>query len=251
MSERKPILLAIPVHNEARHIAGVLEEARRHAPAEILVIDDGSRDATPRILSELSNRIEGLRVERHESNRGYGAALATAFRHALDGDWEGLVTMDCDGQHQPSRIPEIAARLDDADIVSGSRYLENLGGSGRVPEDRRRINRVVTAWLNAALGLRLTDAFCGFKGYSRRALRAIEITEPGYAMPLQVWTRAVQHGLRIVEVAVELIYLDESRAFGGALDDAEFRLRHYRGVLERELRRAGFEAPDWGAAVVS
>ena len=60
-------------------------------------------------------------------------------------------------------------------------------------------------------------------------------------MPLQVWVQAVEHGLSIVEVPVPLIYLDESRAFGGALDDADYRLNHYRTVFQEALRRAGLE----------
>jgi hypothetical protein len=60
-------------------------------------------------------------------------------------------------------------------------------------------------------------------------------------MPLQVWVQAVEHGMRIVEVPVPLVYLDESRAFGGALDDAEHRLNHYREVFQQALRKAGME----------
>ena len=70
-------------------------------------------------------------------------------------------------------------------------------------------------------GLNLTDAFCGFKAYRTSALAQFEITDDGYAMPLQVWVQAAAHGLTVVEVPVPLIYLDESRAFGGSLDDAE------------------------------
>src|ERR671939_693269 len=92
-----------------------------------------------------------------------------------------------DGQHEPSRIPEVAAPLAEADIVSGSRYLKVFDPSQRPPEARRRINAEVTRWLNECLGLDLTDAFCGFKAYRRSALECFEITDLGYAMPLQVW----------------------------------------------------------------
>jgi len=99
----------------------------------------------------------------------------------------------------------------------------------------------VTRWLNECLGLNLTDAFCGFKAYRTPALERFEITDDGYAMPLQVWVQAVAHGMTIVEVPVPLIYLDESRAFGGALDDAEYRLKHYRAVFHEAMSRAGLE----------
>jgi dolichol-phosphate mannosyltransferase len=230
------LLTAIPVHNEQEHLAGVLREVASHAD-DILVVDDGSTDRTP----ELLRAFPGVKVIRHPRNLGYGAGLRTAFQHAIEQGYDGLVTLDCDGQHEPALIPLLAERLADADIVSGSRYLKVFDPKAKPPEKRRKINAEVTRWLNESLGLNLTDAFCGFKAYRRRALEVFEITDLGYAMPLQVWVQAVQHGLSIVEVPVPLIYLDEKRAFGGALDDSTYRLNHYRRVLQDALRRAGLE----------
>jgi glycosyltransferase involved in cell wall biosynthesis len=228
------LLTAIPVYNEEAHIEPVLTEVLRHAD-DVLVVDDGSTDRTP----ELLGRFPQIQVIRHPKNRGYGAGLRSAFRHTLDGGYDGLVTLDCDGQHEPARIPAIAAPLEEADIVSGSRYLEVFDPTQRPPEQRRRINVEVTGWLNRCLGLHLTDAFCGFKAYRASALARLDITDDGYAMPLQVWVQAAVLGLRVVEVPVPLIYLDEARAFGGALDNAEYRLNHYRDVFRAAMRRAG------------
>jgi dolichol-phosphate mannosyltransferase len=221
-------LTALPVYNEAAHVGGVLDEVLRHA-SDVLVVDDGSTDGTAELLAARRD----VRVVSHARNAGYGAALATAFRETLAGPWDGLVTIDCDGQHQPRLIPEFVAAAAQADIVSGSRYLRRFPGDSRPPAARRRINMEVTAELNARLGLGLTDAFCGFKAYSRRALEALHVTETGYAMPLEVWVQAAAAGLRIVELPVPLVYLDLARSFGGALDDAATRLAYYRGVLDR------------------
>jgi dolichol-phosphate mannosyltransferase len=231
------LLTAIPVYNEEAYLPSVLAEVVRSAE-NVLVVDDGSTDRTP----ELLRGFPSVQTIRHPRNLGYGASLRTAFQAAIDQGYTGLVTLDCDGQHEPSRIPILAERLDEADIVSGSRYLQVFDPAQTPPEQRRRINVEVTRWLNECLGLNLTDAFCGFKTYRVQALRSFEITEDGYAMPLQVWVQAVARGLRIVEVPVPLIYLDESRAFGGALDDAQFRLEHYRRVLRAALERAGIRA---------
>lgn len=227
-------LTAIPVYNEQDHIEPVLREVLRHA-GEVLVVDDGSTDRTPEILREFPQ----VQVIRHDRNRGYGAGLRSAFERTIAGGYDGLVTLDCDGQHEPCRIPEIAAPLADHDIVSGSRYLRVFDPDQRPPEQRRRINVEVTRWLNACLGLNLTDAFCGFKAYRTAALRRFRITDEGYAMPLQVWVQAARDGLSVVEVPVPLIYLDESRAFGGALDDATYRLEHYRRVFRAAMEQAG------------
>jgi glycosyltransferase involved in cell wall biosynthesis len=219
-------LTAIPVYNEARHLATVLTEVRRYCP-EILVIDDGSTDATPDLLA----RESGLRRVTHPVNRGYGAAIASAFEYTLAHDFDVLVTMDCDGQHEPARLPVLLEAIDAADIVSGSRYLRDFRQDTPAPGDRRHINRVITDELNERYGLNLTDAFCGFKAYRRAALAGLRITETGWGMPLQLWVQAVRLGLRVREVGVPRLYLDPSRAFGGVLNDAETRLAYYRRVM--------------------
>ena len=228
-------LTALPVYNEQSHLAEVLATVRQYAQ-DILVVDDGSTDATP----ELLKRESGIRVVTHSPNRGYGAALQSAFDYAIEHKYDVLVSIDCDGQHEPRLIPELVARVFEeaarpADIVSGSRYLQVFEGDSRPPEERRRINQLVTELINDRLSLNLTDAFCGFKAYRVDALPRLSITEFGYAMPLQLWVQAVRSEFRIVEHPVPLIYLDESRSFGGSLDDANLRLAYYREVLDREL----------------
>lgn len=229
------ILAALPVYNEAAHVTDVIRQVRRFA-ADVLVVDDGSTDSTPSLLAEA----EGIHVLTHPTNRGYGAALASAFEFAIEQRYDALVTIDCDGQHQPQLIPEIVQALfpeegAHVDIVSGSRYLQIFDGDSLPPADRRRINAEVTQQLNDRLGLSLTDAFCGFKAYRTSALAQLEITDTGYAMPLQLWVQAAAKDLAIVEFPVPLIYLDEERSFGGSLDDADRRRAYYQEVIDREL----------------
>jgi len=248
-------LTALPVYNEQDHVNPVLDQVVRHAP-DVLVVDDGSTDGTSALLAARQAQRRDITVIRHETNRGYGAALATAFTAALaarddGGRFAGLVTIDCDGQHQPQLIPSFIAAVGDADdpsvdIVSGSRYLRQFPGDSQAPASRRQINQQITAEINRRLGLSLTDAFCGFKAYSRRALLTLTVTEPGYAMPLEVWVQAATAGLVIRELPVPLVYLDASRSFGGSLDDAATRLAHYREVLDRAAGAAGLAAADTG-----
>lgn len=219
-------LTAIPVYNEARHLDGVLAEVRRYS-SHILVVNDGSTDQTAQLLS----RQQGLQVITHPQNRGYGAALISAFAYTLQHGYEVLVTMDCDGQHEPGRISVLLEAIHNADIVSGSRYLRDFRQDTLPPEDRRLINHQVTTELNQRHGLQLTDTFCGFKAYRREALAQLHITETGWGMPLQLWVQAARAGLRIKEVGVPRIYLDPTRAFGGVLNDAEERLAYYRRVI--------------------
>ncbi len=229
------ILTALPVYNEEAHLLEVLPEVQKYS-SSVLVVDDGSTDRTPELLSQ----IPGIEVIRHPQNSGYGAGLRSAFQFAIEHDFDVLVTIDCDGQHQPQLIPAMAAEVfadpeQPWDIVSGSRYLEIFDDNSVPPADRRGINIEITRQLNETLGLNLTDSFCGFKAYRVAALNCFDITELGYAMPLQFWVQAVQHHLRITEFPVPLVYLDEKRSFGGALDDAQKRLMYYREVLQREI----------------
>jgi dolichol-phosphate mannosyltransferase len=224
---RMTFLTAIPVYNEERHVESVLREVRRYSP-NILVVNDGSTDRTGELLA----RQEGINVIRHCRNRGYGAALMSAFAFALRQNIEVLVTMDCDGQHEPARIPVLLEAIHDVDLVSGSRYLRDFRQDTAAPQDRQQINRTITSELNERFGLDLTDAFCGFKAYRRCALAKLRITETGWGMPLQLWVQAARLGLRVKEIGVPRVYLDPNRAFGGVLNDAQERLAYYRRIID-------------------
>jgi dolichol-phosphate mannosyltransferase len=224
------------VFNEERHLEPVLQEIARYSPS-ILVINDGSTDHTGDLLEQLKARFNrdgrSLDVITHPQNRGYGAALISAFNHVREhADIDVLVTMDCDGQHEPARIPVLLEAIHDADILSGSRYLRDFRQDSAPPADRLQINQIITHELNERFGLHLTDAFCGFKAYRRRAIEQLSISETGWGMPLQLWVQAARMGLRIKEVGVPRLYLDPNRAFGGVLNDAEARLAYYRRVID-------------------
>lgn len=224
-------LTALPVYNEVKYVSGVLDEVKRYCK-EVLVVDDGSTDGTSDVLAQRTD----IRIATHEENRGYGAALLTAFAYAKQHGFEMIVTIDCDGQHEPKRIPLFfESCVPGVDIVSGSRYLRQFAGDTPPPEARRRINEQVTSELNRRLGLSLTDAFCGFKCYRVSSLERLNIQEAGYAMPLEVWVQVAAAGLKVIELPVPLIYLDEKRSFGGVLDDAQTRLQYYHLTLDRAM----------------
>ena len=109
-----------------------------------------------------------------------------------------------------------------------------------MPADRRRINQTITTQLNEKLKLNLTDGFCGFKAYRVSAVQKLELSETGYALPLELWVQAAYHQLRIREIPVNLIYHDQDRHFGGSLDEPETRLQHYLSAFERALGQVGW-----------
>jgi glycosyltransferase involved in cell wall biosynthesis len=229
-------LVAIPVHNELKHVRRVLTEVRRYH-RHILVIDDGSTDGTAPLLQRLEEA-QTIQLIRHPVNRGYGQSIIDAFTHADARGYDWVITMDCDLQHEPRMIPQFLRRIrtDRFDIISGSRYLRPRCDDDLPPGDRRAVNATITPLINDLLGLRLTDSFCGYKAHRVCAMIPLGLDEPGYAFPMQLWPRAAQAGLRITEIPVRLIYNDPNRHFGGMLDDVSRRLLHYLEVLQRELR---------------
>ncbi len=242
------MLIAIPVFNEASTLERVLQRVREVIDSgrmsdetiDVLVVNDGSSDGTGELLQ--NQQIASVLTQHR--NLGYGRALIDAFGWAHGRGYDWVITMDCDEQHEPAELPRFfaACREDTHDIVSGSRYLLPQADEA-APHDRRAINQTLTREINERLGDRftaaggvlLTDTFCGFKAHRTLAMMELDLSEDGYAFPMQFWVRAAAAGLRICEIPTSLLYLDASRSFGGVLDNPEARLSHYRDVLHREL----------------
>ena len=228
------VLIAIPVHNERKYVAQVLERVRQFHD-QILFVDDGSTDGTGEFLQQQA----GIHVVRHPTNYGYGRSIIDGFAFAAEHGYDWVITMDCDEQHEPEMIPKFLEELrtNRWDIISGSRYTADNLNEDVAPGDRRAINATITALVNDLFSWKLTDAFCGFKAHRVSAMQKLNLDEAGYAFPLQLWPRAYDAGLRIKEISVKRIYNDPNRTFGGNLDDARRRLRHYLDVFKREMKR--------------
>jgi glycosyltransferase involved in cell wall biosynthesis len=227
-------VVLLPLYNEGPTLSRVLDEVRRCARGVgVLVVDDGSTDASPRILDGYPD----IAVLTHAQNEGYGQSLIDGFAYAIAHGYDAVVTLDCDEQHEPRQIPHFVEALDGADIVSGSRYLDPAAGGDPAPPDRRALNGEITTRLRALTGYSITDAFCGFKAYRTAALRLMQLSEPSYGLPLQVWIQAAHHRLRITELATPRIYKNPERRFWGGLDDVAVRRQYYEEVLQREVTR--------------
>ncbi|MDP9175233.1 MAG: glycosyltransferase family 2 protein [Planctomycetota bacterium] len=226
------LLIAVPVFNERKYVGHVLDRIKQYSP-ELLVVDDGSSDGTGEMLAARSD----IHLIRHAKNLGYGQSLIDAFNYADRADYDWVITMDCDEQHEPEAIPRFIHEMETGnwDIISGSRYLKPRTNDDLPPTDRRAVNVTLTTILNDLFHLNITDAFCGFKAHRVSAMRKLRLTVPGYAFPLQLWPQIAAAGLRLTEIPVRRIYNDPTRHFGGDLDDTGNRLRHYLDVLRNEV----------------
>ncbi|MCR8454639.1 MAG: glycosyltransferase family 2 protein [Crenarchaeota archaeon] len=206
MSERKLLIVAcIPAYNEEKTIAGVVLRTMKYVD-RVIVCDDGSSDLTGLIAERL-----GAEVIRHGRNLGYGAALSSLFRRAEELGADIAVTLDADGQHDPSYIPRLVEPIikGEADIVIGSRFLSREEEKA-VPAYRRLGIRVIT-WLTRRTSYKeLTDAQSGFRAYSRRAVPFIIPSEMGMGASVEILLKARRAGLKIVEVPVRIEYGEET-----------------------------------------
>ena len=194
------MIVGLPAYNEAERLPAVLAAIRAAGGAtEIVVVDDGSADATAEVAAK-----EGAHVLRHPFNLGYGAALQTFYKYALRSGAELAVQLDADGQHDPAEIPRLAAPIvqGECDLVIGSRF---------VAESEYRMGPIKTLgrWLFAALGraagLSVTDPTSGFQALNRKvlALYCESFFPPDYP-DVDVLVAAVRRGVRIREVPVHM-----------------------------------------------
>ena len=162
-------LAVIPAWNEAATIGGVIDRLHADAPEfDVVVIDDGSTDATPRLARE-----HGARVVRHPFNLGIGGAVQSGFQLALEGRYDFLVQVDGDGQHDPAeirRLQQVMREDPSVDVVCGSRFLDP-DCNYPAPVSRRTGIHVFAFLLRGLVGQRVTDPTSGFRLYNRRAIK--------------------------------------------------------------------------------
>ena len=219
------VLVTIAVFNEE----GVLGSVLRRLPpdVDVLVVDDGSTDGTAEIA-----RSHGARVVRHPINLGQGLAVMTGFKAALLHDYDVVVEMDGDGQHDPEDIPRFieALKSREDDIVVGSR---RLGSSYRAPFFRRVFLPFFTWCINRLTGYRLTDSMCGFRAFRTPSLRRVapvldRLDEPQY-VAAEMFIRFAREGLTVSEIPIHI----SARGYGVSYKGL---LRYGLGVTKAILK---------------
>ena len=220
------VAAAIPAYDAAPSVGAVVCGTRAILP-DVLVVDDGSRDATAETA-----RAAGARVVAQPVNRGKGAALAFALRELFAEGFDGVVTLDADGQHLPEEIPKLlAAAAAGADLVLGVRDHH----FGEMSAVRRASNRLSSRAISLVAGKSLPDIQTGFRFYSRRLFEAVGLPEPRFEAESAVVVRAVRRGFSVTTVPVRLGFAD------GRVTS------HYRALVDSwriagAVTRARFEA---------
>jgi glycosyltransferase involved in cell wall biosynthesis len=214
--ENRPVrtLVFIPAWNEESSIVGVIEGVREALPeADVLVVDDGSTDATAERARGAGSRVASLPF-----NQGVGAAQQTGYMYALRGGYEICAHLDGDGQHLPSELARLVKEIEDgkADMVVGSRYRDRgpaLEDDYRAGFPRRTGQHLFRLIVSLSTRQRFTDTTSGMRAVNRRAMTLFsERYSPEFAEVESV-QRAVLQGLRVEELPVRMLSRSEGRSF--------------------------------------
>ena len=201
------VWVVIPAYNEAATIRDVVLRALAMLP-HVVVVDDGSVDATRATLEDLP-----VEVLRNETNRGKGASIARGCSHALAGGAAAVITLDADGQHRPEDIPLLieAARQRPRRIVIAARTLD----AAAAPKSRRCANKVADFWIGWAAGHRIVDSQSGFRLYPADLLASVRpVTEgvSGFVFESEILIRGAAAGFTTTWVAIPALYPPAARA---------------------------------------
>ncbi len=245
-TEREKICVIIPTYNNAGTIAEVVTEVLRYS-GDVLVVDDGSTDSTPEILSSLlsslqkdsSETLSGetahpepqktgssspapsqqLRVITHERNRGKGAALRTGFLKARSLGYTHAVTIDSDLQHYPDDLPGFFSAIErnPRALIVGSR---NIAAEG-MPQRNTFANRFSNFWFRLYTGVRLSDTQTGYRAYPLSGLSGLGLLTSRYEAELELLVFAAWRGTPIESIPIKVYYPPEGE-----------RVTHFRPVRD-------------------
>jgi len=216
------ICLLIPAYNEARTIGQVVSEARGIIES-VVVVDDGSQDATAQIAEN-----SGAIVIKHSVNSGKGAALRTGFQHVLDNGYDALITMDSDGQHDVNDIPGFLKAFDErgSGIIIGSRMQD----ISTMPAVRKFTNKFTSFVGSLLTHQKIRDSQSGFRLISSDVLRAVELETAGYEMESELLIKASRSGFRITSVPIKTIYGQEVSKINPVVDTCRFLRLLFRSL---------------------
>lgn len=233
---RCDISVVIPAYNEAERLGSTLERAvdylsRRNLSYEVLVVDDGSRDRTIQVAEAFADR--GVRVIRHERNRGKGAAIKTGL---LASQGSEVLLSDADASTPIEELAKLERRLPEAPVVLGSRAVAGADIRQHQPFYREVMGKTFNLIIRVAGVRGLNDTQCGFKLLEGEAAREIgaALTIDGFAYDVELVFLARRLGYKVVEVGVVWVDSPDSR-----VDPVRSSLAMLRDVVRMRIRHSG------------
>ena len=207
MSERA--LVIVPTYNERENIRAIIDAALSKDPRiDMLIVDDGSPDGTGAIVDEIAAENPRVHAVHRAGKMGLGTAYLEGFRWALERQYDYVFEMDADFSHNPDHLPEFLRRIEDADLVLGSRYRNGRVTVVNWPMSRLLLSYAANIYARNVTGLQLFDSTGGFKCFRRKVLESIDLSavkSNGYAFQIEMSFRAWKKGFRIVEIPIVFV----------------------------------------------
>ena len=200
LNPKSKICTVIPFYNEKDFILNVVRETLRYVDT-VIAVNDGSTDSSEKQIADLEN----VKVFNLKSNNGKGKALQAGFDECVNNDFNFIVTVDGDNQHDPKFIPEFIEKLNEFDIVIGNRLMDTKS----MPIQRVLSNKITSFFMTLKTGQKIQDSQCGFRAYKREVLQNVRTSYSGYEAESEILVYASRKGFKIGFVNIPTIYGDE------------------------------------------
>ena len=230
------LCVLLPAFNEESTIRGLIKEIRLFVK-DVIVVDDGSLDSTAKLANE-----EKVYVISHKKRSGKGAALRSGFEYVLNNNFDAVITMDSDFQHDPSELSKFirCAETSSSDIIIGNRMAEKKG----MPLMRRLTNKIMSLILSVLIKQRIPDTQCGFRLIRKNVLQNIALTSMNFEIESEILLRAAQKKFKIESMPIKAIYLGRKSHISPFLDTLRFMRfltkmtieTSYPGFFNRKIR---------------
>ena len=235
---RKPkVVVVMPAYNADRTLRLTYEELPKNTVSTVIVVDDGSSDATLEVARNL-----GLEVFVHNRNYGYGANQKTCYTEALRAGADIVAMVHPDYQYDPTLLPQLIEPIvgGQADVVLGSRLKSGAAVAQGMPWWKYLANRFLTGLENRAFGLALSEYHTGYRAFRRQVLETVNFTlnSDGFVFDQEIIGQVVAAGFRIAEIPVPTRYFSEASS-AGVLTSVVYGLRILTMLFWFTLHRRG------------
>jgi dolichol-phosphate mannosyltransferase len=223
-------LVIIPTYNEKENARGIVQAVLAQSPVvEVLVVDDGSPDGTGDIVEQMGKSEPRIYLLRRAGKLGLGTAYIAGFKWGLARDYANLMEMDADFSHDPKEIPNFLKKIEEADLVLGSRYTEGAIRVVNWPLKRLALSKGASLYVRIITGLPVMDPTGGFKCFRRRVLESIELDDVrcnGYAFQVEMTYKAWLKGFRVAELPITFTdrYAGKSKMSGRIVREALWKV---------------------------
>jgi len=219
------ICIIIPAYNESQHIGSLIETLCAQE-RDVIVIDDGSTDGTGTIAKE-----KGAVVIHHDQKNGKGFSLRKGFEYALEHDYDGVIAMDGDGQHDCSDIKQFVelAKNNKVSVITGNR----MGNVRKMPFTRYFTNRFMSWLISMACRQSVADTQCGFRYISCDILRKLNLGCRDFEIETEILMKASKKNFKILSVPIKTIYCDEKSQINPFKDTIRFITYFSKEILSK------------------